>query len=55
MSIRKKSYYLKLKDDFFKNEKIILLENEKNGVIYINILLKFYLLSLKSAGVLLKT
>ncbi len=50
MSDNKKYYYLKLKDNFFDDESIILLETMKDGYIYQNILLKLYLKSLKNEG-----
>ena len=53
MSDNKKYYYLKLKEDFFTSEDIILLESMKDGIIYSNILLKLYLMSLKNNGKLI--
>ena len=53
MSDNKKYYYLKLKEDFFTSETIILLESMKDGVMYSNILLKLYLMSLKNNGKLI--
>ena len=50
MSDNKKYYYLKLKDSFFKNKDIQLLESLENGYLYSNILLKLYLLSLEDHG-----
>ena len=50
MSDNKKYYYLKLKDNFFDNEKMIILESMADGYIYSNILLKLYLRSLKGEG-----
>ena len=50
MSDNKKYYYLKLKEDFFTSETITLLESMKDGVLYSNILLKLYLMSLKNNG-----
>lgn len=52
MANNKRYYFLKFKEDFFKSEKILLLENSKNGFLYSNILLKLYLLSLKNEGFL---
>lgn len=43
----KKYYYLKLKEDFFESDSMILLENMRDGYLYSNILLKLYLRSLK--------
>ncbi len=53
MSDNKKYYYLKLKEDFFDNEEMKVLESMKNGVEYQNVYLKMCLLSLKSDGALL--
>lgn len=48
----KKYYYLKLKENFFNSDEIILIESMKDGMLYSNILLKLYLLSLKYNGYL---
>lgn len=53
MAENQKYYYLKLKDDFFDDEKIILLESIPDGYLYCNILLKLYLRSLKFRGKLM--
>ena len=53
MSVNKKYYYMKLKENFFSGGELILLESMPDGVIYSNILLKLYLLSLKFNGKLL--
>ena len=53
MADNKRYYFLKLKEDFFKDETILLLEDCKDGFMYSNILLKMYLLSLKHEGQLL--
>lgn len=53
MADNKKYYYLKLKDNFFDSEELIILESMDNGYIYSNILLKLYLKSLKNDGRLL--
>lgn len=53
MNENKKYYYLKLKEDFFTSETITLLESMKDGIMYSNILLKLYLMSLKNNGKLL--
>lgn len=52
MSDNKKYYYLKLKENFFNIDEIILIENMQDGILYSNILLKPYLLSLKFNGYL---
>lgn len=46
----KKYYYLKLKDNFFDSDEMIILESMPDGYIYSNILLKLYLRSLKYQG-----
>lgn len=53
MAENKRYYFLKLKEDFFKDETVLLLEDCKDGFLYSNILLKIYLLSLKYEGQLL--
>lgn len=53
MATNKKYYFLKFKEDFFRDETIILLEDIKDGFLFSNILLKMYLLSLKHEGQLL--
>ena len=50
MSDNKKYYYLKLKENFFESDTLILLEAQKDGYLYSNILLKLYLRSLKNDG-----
>ncbi len=50
MADNKKYYYLKLKENFFDSDSMILLENMKDGYLYGNILLKLYLKSLKDGG-----
>jgi len=50
MSDNKKYYYLKLKDNFFESDEMIVLETMPDGYLYSNILLKLYLRSLKNEG-----
>ena len=50
MSDNKKYYYLKLRDNFFDNDDIAILESMPDGILYSNILLKLYLRSLKNNG-----
>ena len=50
MSDNKKYYYLKLKENFFESDEMILLESMPDGYMYSNILLKMYLRSLKDGG-----
>lgn len=47
MAENKKYYFLKLKEDFFDQREIVVLEGSKDGVLYVNILLKLYLKSLQ--------
>ena len=53
MSNNKKYYYLKLKDNFFESDEMVVLESMPDGYIYSNILLKLYLRSLKNEGKLM--
>ena len=50
MADNRKYYYLKLKENFFDSDSIVLLEDMKDGILYSNILLKLYLKSLKNGG-----
>lgn len=53
MSDNKKYYYLKLKENFFDSEEMIILQNMPDGYLYSDILMKLYLRSLKNAGKLM--
>ena len=53
MSDNRKYYYLKLKENFFTDEKMVILESMQDGLLYSNLLLKMYLMSLKHNGVLM--
>lgn len=53
MSENKKYYYMKLKENFFSSERMVVLETMPDGILYSNLLLKMYLMSLKHNGVLL--
>lgn len=53
MADNKKYYYLKLKDNFFDSDAMIVLESMPDGYLYSNILLKLYLRSLKYKGKLM--
>ena len=53
MSDNKKYYYLKLKEDFFDSDAMIVMESMPDGYKYSNILLKLYLRSLKHEGKLM--
>ena len=50
MADNRKYYYLKLKENFFDSDSIVLLEDMKDGILYSNILLKLYLKTLKNGG-----
>lgn len=50
MADNKKYYYLKLKENFFDSEEMLILQGMENGYIYSDILLKLYLRSLKNEG-----
>lgn len=50
----KKYYWLKLKDDFFDDDTISFIEEQENGVYYINFYLKLCLKSLKTDGKLIR-
>jgi phage replisome organizer, putative, N-terminal region len=52
MADNKKYYYMRLKENFFDSDEMIILENMDNGdgIVYTNILLKLYLRSLKYEG-----
>lgn len=55
MSDNKKYYYIRLKENFFDSEEIVVLESMKDGYLYSNILLKLYLKSLKFNGKVMLT
>ena len=48
MSDNRKYYYLKLKESYFDDDAIVLLESMQDGMLYSNILLKLY--SCSSSG-----
>lgn len=50
MSESQKYFYMRLKEDFFESDAMILLESQQDGHLYSNILLKLYLRSLKYNG-----
>ena len=50
MADDKKYYYMRLKENFFDSDNMILLESMPDGYLYSNILLKLYLRSLKENG-----
>jgi predicted phage replisome organizer len=53
LSDNKKYYYLKLKENFFDSEELMVLESMPDGYMYSNILLKLYLRGLKNNGKLM--
>ena len=53
MTENRRYYYLKLKEYFFNSETMMILESMQDGILYSNLLLKMYLMSLKSGGILL--
>lgn len=53
MADNKKYYYLKLKDNFFDSDEMVILESMIDGYKYSNILMKLYLRSLKGEGKLM--
>lgn len=53
MSENRKYYYMKLKENFFTTEKMVILESAQDGLLYSNLLLKMYLMSLKHNGILM--
>lgn len=53
MADNKKYYYLKLKENFYDSEEMIILQNMQDGYLYSDILMKLYLRSLKNGGELM--
>lgn len=53
MTENRRYYYLKLKEYFFNSETMMILKSMQDGLLYSNLLLKMYLMSLKSGGILL--
>jgi predicted phage replisome organizer len=49
----KKYYYMRLKENFFDSEEMVVLESMQDGMLYSNILIKMYLKSLKANGMLM--
>jgi len=52
MADSRKYYYLKLKETYFDDDAVVLLESMPGGEVYSNMLLKLYLKSLKYDGIL---
>lgn len=53
MADNKEYYYIRLRENFFESNEIVLLESMQDGYLYSNILLKLYLRSLKDNGKLM--
>lgn len=53
MSENRKYYYMKLKENFFTDAKMVILGSMQDGLLYSNLLLKMYLMSLKYNGILM--
>ena len=53
MGENRRYYYLKVKDSFYNSETMVILESMQDGLIYSNLLMKMYLMSLKNNGVLM--
>lgn len=53
MTENRRYYYLKLKESFYNSETMVILESMQDGLLYSNLLLKMYLMALKSNGVLM--
>ena len=54
MADNKKYYWLKLKSDFFEDDTIQFIEEQENGMLYVNFYLKLCLKSLKYDGKLIR-
>lgn len=53
MTENRRYYYLKVKESFYNSETMVVLESMQDGLIYSNLLMKMYLMSLKNNGVLM--
>lgn len=53
MAENSKYFYMRLKENFFENEEMVILEALPDGMLYQNILLKMYCRSLKNEGKLM--
>ena len=47
MAENRRFYYLKLKENFYNSETMVVLESMPDGLLYSNLLLKMYLMSLR--------
>lgn len=55
MTENRRYYYLKVKENFYDSEAMKILENMQDGMIFSNLLMKMYLMSLKNNGILMLT
>ena len=53
MAENRRFYYLKLKEGFYNSETMVVLESMPDGLLYSNLLLKMYLMSLKNGEILM--
>lgn len=53
MAENRRYFYLKLKESFYNSETMVVLESMQDGLIYSNLLMKMYLMSLKNNGILM--
>lgn len=53
MADNRRYFYLKLKESFYNSETMVVLERMQDGLIYSNLLMKMYLMSLKNNGILM--
>ena len=53
MAENRRFYYLKVKENFYNSETMVVLESMPDGLLYSNLLLKMYLMSLKNGGILM--
>lgn len=53
MTENRRYYYLKVKESFYNSETMVILESMQDGLIYSNLLMKMYLMSLKNNGILM--
>ena len=53
MAENRRFYYLKLKESFYNSETMVVLESMPDGLLFSNLLLKMYLMSLKCGGILM--
>ena len=50
MSVNKKYYYVRVKENFYDTEEMKLIESVKDGYLYSNLLMKMYLLGIRDDG-----